>query len=98
MSSVHRIVHVSGALRLRVWRFCTNDALSKECINLTQPDTEDGVRQMFYGILDLPEVARVERRGPGKWRVFFGDGSEATAYPLKGRFTEDYSTVKQLLF
>lgn len=65
---------------------------------MTHPDTEDGVREMFYGILDLPEVARVERRAPGKWRVFFGDGSEATAYPLKGRFEEDTSTVKQRLF
>ena len=53
---------------------------------------------MFWGILDLPEVARVERRGPGKWRVFFRDGSEATAYPLKGRFDEDSTTVKQRRF
>ena len=60
---------------------------------MTYEDSEEGVRQMFYGICDLPEVARVERRGPGKWRVFFGDGSEATAYPLKGRFKEDTATI-----
>jgi hypothetical protein len=65
---------------------------------MTYEDSEEGVRQMFYGICDLPEVARVERRGPGKWRVFFSDDSEATAYPLKGRFKEDSSTVKQRLF
>lgn len=60
---------------------------------MTYEDTEEGVRLMFWGICDLPEVARVERLGPGKWRVFFGDGSEATAYPLKGRFEEDPDTV-----
>lgn len=62
---------------------------------MTYPDTEEGVRQMFYGICDLPEVARVERRGHGKWRVFFGDGSEAAAFPLKGRFVEDPDTMPQ---
>ena len=65
---------------------------------MTYPDTEEGVWAMFYGICDLPEVARVERRGPGKWRVFFGDDSEATAYPLKGRFYEDSSTITHRLF
>ena len=65
---------------------------------MTYEDTEQGVRQMFYGICDLPEVARVERRGPGKWRVFFVDDSEATAFPLKGRFKEDSSTITQRLF
>jgi hypothetical protein len=65
---------------------------------MTYEDTDEGVRQMFYGICDLPEVSRVERRGPGKWRVFFGDESEADAYPLKGLFKEDSSTIKQRLF
>jgi hypothetical protein len=65
---------------------------------MPHPDTDEGVRAMFYCILDLPEVARVERRGLGKWRVFFRDGSEATAYPLKGRFDEDSTTVKQRPF
>ena len=65
---------------------------------MTYEDTEQGVRQMFYGICDLPEVARVERRGPGTWRVFFSDDSEATAYPLRGRFYQDSSTIKQRLF
>ena len=65
---------------------------------MTYEDSEEGVRLMFYGICDLPEVARVERRGPGKWRVFFGDGSEATAYQLKGRFYQDSSTIKQRPF
>ena len=65
---------------------------------MTYEDTEEGVRLMFYGICDLPEVARVERRGPGKWRVFFGVDSEATAYPLKGRFEQDSSTIKHRLF
>ena len=65
---------------------------------MTYEDTENGVRQMFYGICDLPEVDRVERRGPGKWRVFFSDDSEATAYPLKGRFDQDSSTIKHRLF
>jgi len=60
---------------------------------MTYEDSEEGVRQMFWGVLDLPEVARVERRGRGKWRVFFSDDSEATAFPLKGRFYEDPSTV-----
>lgn len=62
---------------------------------MTQPDTEDGVRQMFYGICDLPEVTRVVQLRPGEWRVFFGDGSEADAFPLKGRFEEDPDTVPQ---
>lgn len=65
---------------------------------MTYEDNEEGVRLMFYGICDLPEVARVERRGPGKWRVFFVDDSEATAFPLKGRFKEDSSTITQRLF
>lgn len=60
---------------------------------MTYEDSEEGVRLMFYGICDLPEVARVERRGPGKWRVFFGDESEADAYPLKGRFKDDPATI-----
>jgi hypothetical protein len=65
---------------------------------MTHSDTADGVRAMFYSILDLPEVRTVQQLLPGKWRVFFGDGSEATAYPLEGRFEEDSSTVKQRLF
>lgn len=62
---------------------------------MTYPDTEEGVLQMFYGILDLPEVARVVQLRPGEWRVFFGDGSEATAYPRTGRFDEDTDTIPQ---
>lgn len=66
---------------------------------MTYEDSAEGVREMFYGLLDWPEVARVERFGPGKWRVFFTDDSEATAYPLKGRFKSDPATVpKQRLF
>ena len=58
-------------------------------------DTTSGVRAMFHPILDMPEISRVERLGPGVWRVFFGDGSEATAYPLEGRFETDHATVPQ---
>ena len=66
---------------------------------MTYEDTEEGVRQMFYGILDLPEVRRVERLRKGVWRVYFGDGSEATAYPRTARVNEDPATVpKQRLF
>lgn len=65
---------------------------------MTYEDTEEGVRLMFYGICDLPEVARVVQLRPGKWRVFFGDDSEADAYPIKGRFVEDSSTIKHRLF
>lgn len=65
---------------------------------MTYPDTEQGVRQMFSSILDLPEVTRVVPLRPGEWRVIFGDGSEATAYPLEGRFEEDSETVKQRRF
>lgn len=65
---------------------------------MTYPDTDEGVRQIFWGMLDLPEVASVSQLGPGEWRVFFGDGSEATAYPLEGRFEEDSATVKQRRF
>lgn len=53
---------------------------------------------MFYGILDLPQVTRVVPLRPGEWRVIFGDGSEATAYPLEGRFEEDSATVKRRPF
>lgn len=60
---------------------------------MTYEDTERGVWAMFYGILDLPEVSRVVPISPGEWRVYFGDGSEATAYPLEGRFEEDPDTV-----
>lgn len=60
---------------------------------MTFEDSEEGVRLMFWGICDLPEVSRVVPIRLGKWRVFFGDGSEATAYPLKGRFEEDPDTV-----
>lgn len=60
---------------------------------MTYEDTERGVWAMFYGICDLPEVSRVVPISPGEWRVYFGDGSEATAYPLKGRFEEDPDTV-----
>jgi hypothetical protein len=59
------------------------------------PDTEQGVRAMFYAVLDLPQVTRVAQLGPGEWRVFFGDGSEAKAYPLEGRFEEDSATVRR---
>lgn len=62
---------------------------------MTYEDTEEGVRSMFYGILDLPEVARVERIRKGVWRVYFGDGSEATAYPRTARFNEDPDTVPE---
>lgn len=66
---------------------------------MTYEDTEEGVRAMFAGILDLPDVARVERIRKGVWRVYFGDGSEATAYPRTARFNEDPATVpKQRLF
>lgn len=65
---------------------------------MTYPDTEQGVWAMFYSILDLPEVTSVVPLGSGVWRVFFGDGSEATAYPLEGRFEEDSATVKQRRF
>ncbi|MGV8986811.1 MAG: hypothetical protein ACOH2H_11050 [Cypionkella sp.] len=65
---------------------------------MTYPDTEQGVWAMFYCVLDLPQVTRVERLGPGEWRVFFGDRSEATAYPLEGRFEEDPATVRRRLF
>lgn len=60
---------------------------------MTFLDTEQGVWAMFYSILDLPQVTHVAPLGPGEWRVFFGDGSEATAYPLEGRFEEDTATV-----
>lgn len=60
---------------------------------MTYEDTEEGVRTMFAGITDLPDVARVERMRKGVWRVSFGDGSEATAYPRTGRFNEDPATV-----
>ena len=62
---------------------------------MTYPDTKDGVRTMFAGITDLPEVVRVERIREGAWRVYFGDGSEATAYPLVARFETDHATVLQ---
>lgn len=65
---------------------------------MTYPDTEQGVRLMFYGILDLPEVARVVQLRPGEWRVYFADKSEATAYPLQGRFEEDSATVRKRRF
>lgn len=65
---------------------------------MTYPDTEQGVWAMFYGILDLPEVARVVQLRPGEWRVYFGDKSEATAYPLEGRFEENSSTVGKRRF
>ena len=60
---------------------------------MTFEDTEEGVRLMFWGICDLPEVSRVVPIRPGKWRVFFGDGSEATAFPRKGHFEFDPDTV-----
>ncbi len=60
---------------------------------MTYPDTTEGVRRIFAGITDLPDVATVSQLGPGEWRVFFGDGSEATAYPLEGRFETDQATV-----
>lgn len=60
---------------------------------MTYPDIEDGVRAMFAGITDLPDVARVDRIRKGVWRVYFGDGSEATAYPRSARFNEDPATV-----
>lgn len=62
---------------------------------MTYEDTEEGVRTMFAGITDLPDVARVERLRNGVWRVYFGDGSEATAYPRTARFNEDPATVPQ---
>jgi len=65
---------------------------------MTYEDTEEGVRTMFSQILDLPDVARVERLRKGVWRVYFGDGSEATAYPRTARFDEDPSTVKKRPF
>ena len=65
---------------------------------MTYPDTEQGVWAMFHSILDLPEVATVSQLRPGNRRVIFGDGSEATAYPLEGRFEEDPATVKRRLF
>jgi hypothetical protein len=65
---------------------------------MTYPDTEQGVWAMFYSILDLPEVTSAVPLRPGEWRVIFGDGSEATAYPLEGRFEEDSATVKQRRF
>ncbi len=65
---------------------------------MTYDDTEEGVRMMFSHILDLPDVARVVRMRKGVWRVFFGDGSEATAYPRTGRFNEDPATVKHRRF
>lgn len=65
---------------------------------MTYEDSEQGVRLMFYCILDLPEVARVVQLRPGEWRVYFRDKSEATAYPLEGRFEEDSSTIKKRLF
>ena len=60
---------------------------------MTYEDTADGVRAIFAGILDLPDVARVERVRKGVWRVFFCDASEATAFPLEGRFETDPATV-----
>jgi hypothetical protein len=60
---------------------------------MTYEDTEEGVRDMFAGITDLPNVARVERMRKGVWRVYFGDGSEATAYPRTARFEEDPDTM-----
>lgn len=62
---------------------------------MTYPDTARGVRRMFHLLLDLPPVRRVRRLEPGVWRVYFRDGSEATAYPLEGRFEEDTTTVRQ---
>ena len=53
---------------------------------MTYPDTAEGVRGIFAGITDLPDVATVSQLAPGQWRVFFRDGSEAMAYPLEGRF------------
>jgi len=50
------------------------------------PDTADAVRVMLSGITDLPEIACAVLLAPGIWRFYFGDASEATAYPLKGRF------------
>lgn len=65
---------------------------------MTYPDTEEGVGAMFYGILDLPEVTRVVPLGSSVWRVYFGDGSEATAYPLEGRFEDDPATLGEPRF
>lgn len=65
---------------------------------MTYEDTANGVREMFLGITDLPDLARVEQIGPGEWRAFFTDGSEATAYPLEVRFESDPATVKQRPF
>lgn len=65
---------------------------------MTYEDTERGVWAMFYGILDLPEVTRVVPLGSSVWRVYFGDGSEATAYPLEGRFEENPATVGKRRF
>lgn len=62
---------------------------------MTYPDTADGVRRIFAGITDLPDVATVSQLAPGEWRVFFRDGSEAMAYPLEGRFETDHATVPQ---
>lgn len=59
------------------------------------PDTARGVRRIFDHLLDLPPVRRVRRLGPGVWRVYFADGSEATAWPGEGRFEEDATTVKR---
>lgn len=62
---------------------------------MTYEDTEDCVRAMFASMTDWPEVATVTPLAPGQWRVFFRNGSEATAYPLEGRFETDQSTVPQ---
>ena len=62
---------------------------------MTYPDTAEGVRAIFAGITDWPDVATVSQLAPGEWRVFFCDRSEATAYPLEGRFETDYATVPQ---
>ncbi len=62
---------------------------------MTYPDTVPGIRCIFYRLLDLPPVRRVRRLGPGMWRVYFADGSEATAWPGEGRLEEDASTAHQ---